>query len=108
MQHLLDECAAAGVTQIHGEIPYTHPFVDALIAAADADLGLAGDSSMMALPFDLGALVAKAVPEAADSVRELPDDLMCRLLFGESSGRDLEPVPPRSWDLTGGWGGSAT
>ena len=66
VQHLLDECAAAGVTQIHGEIPYTHPFVDALVATADADLELTGDSSMMALPFDLGALVAKAVPEAAE------------------------------------------
>ena len=92
VQHLLDECAAAGVTQIHGEIPYTHPFVDALVATADADLGVTGDSSMMALPFDLGALIAKAVPEAAESVRELPVDLMCRLLFGESSGRDIEPI----------------
>ena len=92
VQYLLDECAAAEVTQIHGEIPYTHPFVDALVATADADLELTGDSSMMALPFDLGALVAKAVPEAAGSVRGLPDDLICRLLFGESSGRDIEPI----------------
>ena len=47
---------------------------------------------MMALPLDLGSLIAKAVPEALGSVRELPDDLICRLLFGESSGRDIEPV----------------
>ena len=92
VQHLLDKCAADGVTQIHGEIPHSHPFVEALVATADADLRLTGDSSMMALPFDLGALIAKAVPEAAESVRELPVDLMCRLLFGESSGRDIEPI----------------
>ena len=92
VQYLLDECAAAGVTQIHGEIPYTHPFVDALVATADADLGLTGDSSMMALPFDLGGLIAKAVPEAAELACKLPDDVMCRLLFGESSGSDIEPV----------------
>ena len=42
VQYLLDECAAAEVTQIHGEIPYTHPFVDALVATADADLGTHG------------------------------------------------------------------
>ena len=92
VQHLLDECAAAGVTEIHGEIPHTHPFVDALVAAADADLEITGNSSMMALPCDLGALIAKAVPEAAELARRLPDDVICRLLFGESSGSDLEPV----------------
>ena len=92
VQYLLDECAEAGVTQIHGEIPHGHPFVDALVATADADLELTGDSSMMALPFDLGSLIAKAVPEAAELARRLPDDLMCRLLFGESSGRDIEPI----------------
>ena len=32
---------------------------------ADADLELTGDSSMMALPFDLGSLIARAVPDAA-------------------------------------------
>ena len=57
---------------------------------------------MMALPFNLGALVAKAVPEAAESVRGLPDDVMCRLLFGESSGRDIGTYPSRSRDLAGG------
>ncbi len=94
VQHLLNECMAAGVTEIHGEIPHSHPFVDALVATADADLRFAGDSSMMALPLDLSALIAKAAPEAAESVvcRRLPDDLMCRLLFGESSSRDLEPI----------------
>ena len=92
VQYLLDECAAAGVTQVRGELPCGHPFVDALVTAAAADLWLAGDSSMMALPLNLDSLIAKAVPEAADSVRRLPADLMCRLLFGESSGRDLEPI----------------
>ena len=92
VQYLLDECAEAGVTQIHGEIPHSHPFVDALVATADADLRLTGNSSMMALPFDLGALIAKAVPEAAELACKLPVDLMCRLLFGESSGRDIEPI----------------
>ena len=92
VQYLLNECAAAGVTRIHGAIPHSHPFVDALVTAADADLWLAGDCSMMALPLAPDSLIAKTVPEAADSVRRLPDDLLCRLLFGESSGRDLEPV----------------
>ena len=92
VQYLLDECAAAGVTHIEGGIPHSHPFVDALVADAEADLWLLGNSSMMALPFDLGSLIAKAVPEAAELARRLPVDLMCRLLFGESSGRDLEPV----------------
>ena len=31
-------------------------------------------------------------PEATPLARRLPVDLMCRLLFGESSGRDLEPI----------------
>ena len=92
VQYLLDECAAAEVTHIEGGIPHSHPFVDALVADAEADLWLLGNSSMMALPFDLGSLIAKAVPEAAELARRLPVDLMCRLLFGESSGRDLEPV----------------
>ena len=48
VQYLLDECAEAEVTQIHGEIPHSHPFVDALVATADADLRLTGNSSMMA------------------------------------------------------------
>ena len=51
VQYLLDECAEAGVTQIHGEIPHSHPFVDALVATADADLRLTGNSSMMAPAF---------------------------------------------------------
>ena len=92
VQCLLDACAEAGVMQIQGEIPHGHPFVDALVAAADADLGLTGNNSMMALPFDLGSLIAWAVPEAAELARRLPADLMCRLLFGESSGRELEPI----------------
>ncbi len=92
VQCLLDACAEAGVMQIQGEIPHGHPFVDALVAAADADLGLTGNNSMMALPFDLGSLIAMAVPEAAELAPRLPADLMCRLLFGESSGRELEPI----------------
>ena len=92
VQCLIDACAEAGVMQIQGEIPNSHPFVDALVAAADADLRLTGNSSMMALPFDLGSLIARAVPEAAKLAGRLPADVMCRLLFGESSGRDLEPI----------------
>ncbi len=92
VQHLLDECAATGVRQVHGEIPHSHPFVDTLVATADADLWLAGNSSMMALPLNPGSLIAKAVPEATEAIRRLPADLMCRLLFGESSGRDIEPI----------------
>ena len=92
VQYLLDECAEAGVVQIQGAIPHSQPFVDALVVAADADLELTGDNSMMALPFDLGSLIARAVPEAGELAHRLPTDLVCRLLFGESSGRDLEPV----------------
>ena len=89
---LLDACAEAGVTQINGAIPHSHPFVDVLVVASDADLELTGNSSMMALPFDLGSLIARAVPEAAELAPRLPTDLVCRLLFGESTGRDLEPI----------------
>ena len=108
MQHLLDECAAAGVTQIHGEIPYTHPFVDALVATADADLGLTGDSSMMALPFDLGSLIAKAVPEAAESVTRAAGRYDVSASVWRVFWPRLGTCPPRSWDLAGGRGGSAT
>lgn len=89
VQCVIDE---AGVTRVHGVIPHNHPFVDALVAAADADLKLGGDNSMMVLPFDLESLVAAAAPEAVAAARRLPADLVCRLLFGESSGRDLETV----------------
>ncbi len=92
VQFLLDECSEAGVTQIHGEIPHTHPFVDALVVASDADLELTGDNSMMALPFDLGSMIDRVVPEAGELAPGLPADLMCRLLFGESSGPDVEPI----------------
>ena len=90
--YLLEECAAAQVTRIQGEIPHGHHFVDALVQATNADLRLSGSSSMMVLPLHLDALIAKAAPESAEWVRRLPEDLICRLLFGESSGRDLEPV----------------
>ncbi|MDE3000070.1 MAG: GNAT family N-acetyltransferase [Gemmatimonadota bacterium] len=89
---LLDECAENGVTQIYGEIPHGHPFVDALVAAADADLRLGGDNSMMVLPCNLESLIASTIPDGAELARRLPVDLVCRLLFGESSGRDLEPI----------------
>ena len=92
VQCVVEECAETGVTQVHGMIPHGHPFVDALVAAADADLRLGGDNSMMVLPFDLESLVARAVPDAVALARRLPVDLVCRLLFGESSGRDLEPI----------------
>lgn len=92
VQYLVGACAAAGVTQIHGGIPHDHPFVDALVASADADLWIAGNSSLMALPLDLSSLMAKAAPEALESVGELPDELICRLLFGALSGPDLEPL----------------
>ena len=89
---LLQECAAAGLKRMEGEIPHGHPFVDALVNASGADLRLTGDASMMVLPLHLDALIARAAPEAGEWVRRLPHDLTCRLLFGESSGRDLEPV----------------
>lgn len=92
VQFVLDACAKAGVTRIGGAIPHSHPFVDALVAAAHADLEITGDNSMMVLPFDLGSLVARAAPDAAALVRGLPADLMCRLLFGEASGSDLAPI----------------
>ena len=82
----------AGVTRVHGVIPHNHPFVDALVAATDADLRLGGDNSMMVLPCDVESLIARAVPDAAALARRLPVDLVSRLLFGESSGRDLEPI----------------
>ena len=90
--HLLEGCAAAGLKRVEGEIPHGHPFVDALVSASGADLAPAGNGSMMVLPMDLDALIARAAPEAEEWVRRLPHDLTCRLLFGESSGRDLEPV----------------
>lgn len=90
--HLLEGCAAAGLKRVEGEIPPGHPFVDALVGASGADLAPAGNGSMMVLPVDLDALIARAAPEAEEWVRRLPHDLTCRLLFGESSGRDLEPV----------------
>ena len=65
---------------------------DALVVASDADLELTGDNSMMALPFDLGSMIDRVVPEAGELAPGLPADLMCRLLFGESSGRDVEPI----------------
>ena len=89
---LLAECAAAGLKRVEGEIPHGHPFVDALVGASGADLHLTGDASMMVLPLHLDALIAQAAPAAEEWVRRLPHDLTCRLLFGESSGRDLEPV----------------
>ncbi len=92
VDRLLHECARDGVAQIVGEIPHNHPFVDALVAAADADLELGGDNSMMVLPFDLDSLIAMAAPEAVALAGRLPVDWVCRLLFGESSGRDLEPI----------------
>ena len=90
--YLLEKCAAAGLKRVEGEIPHGHPFADALVRATNADLRLSGSSSMMVLPLHLDALIAKAAPEAAEWVRRLPEDLICRLLFGESSGRDLESV----------------
>ncbi len=90
--YLLGECAAAGLKRVEGEIPHAHPFVDALVSASAADLHLTGEASMMVLPMDLDALIARAAPEAEEWVRRLPHDLTCRMLFGESSGRDLEPV----------------
>ena len=92
VQCVIDECAEAGVTKIQGEIPHSHPFVDALIAATDADLRLGGDNSMMVLPCDVKSLIAMTVPDAAELARRLPVDLVCRLLFGEVSGSDLARV----------------
>ncbi len=92
VQCVLDACADAGVTRISGAIPHSHPFVDALVAAADADLEITGDNSMMVLPFELGSLVGRAAPGAAELAGGLPVDLMCRLLFGEASGSDLGPI----------------
>ena len=92
VHHLLAECDRVGVTRVYGEIPQTHPFVDTLLSAADADLELAGDASMMGLPLDLAGLVEKVAPAAASSVQKIPADLLLRLLFGESSMRDLRPV----------------
>ena len=90
--YLLQECAAAGLKRVEGEIPHAHPFVDALVNASGADLHLTGNASMMVLPLQLDELIARAAPEAEEWVRRLPHDLTCRLLFGESSGRDLEPI----------------
>ena len=90
--YLLHECAAAGLKRVEGQIPHGHPFVDALVNASGADLRLTGQDSMMVLPLHLDGLIARAAPEAGEWVRRLPHDLTCRLLFGESSGRDLEPV----------------
>ena len=92
VQHLLAECDAGAVTQVHGEIPHNHPFVDDLVATAEADLQPTGNGSMMALPLDVPSLIDRVVPEATAEVRKLPTDLLCRLLFGESSGRDLMPI----------------
>ncbi len=92
VQRVLDACAEAGVTRISGAIPHSHPFVDALVVTAAADLEITGDNSMMVLPFDLGSLVGRAAPEATPLYRRLPADLMCRLLFGEASGSDLAPI----------------
>ena len=89
---LLGECRSPGLKRVEGEIPHTHPFVDALVNASGADLRVTGDATMMVLPLHLDALIAKAAPEAAEWVRRLPHDLTCRLLFGESSGRGLEPI----------------
>ena len=92
VQCALDACADAGVTRISGAIPHSHPFVDALVVAANADLEITGDNSMMVLPCDLGSLVDTAAPEATPLSRRLPADLICRLLFGEASGSDLAPI----------------
>jgi len=91
LQHLLMECDNSEVTQVYGEIPHTHPFVDSLVSATEADLELKGNASMMALPLDLPRLVEKTVG-AIDSVHKIPTDLLLRLLFGESSTQDLLPV----------------
>lgn len=92
VQHLLAECDARSVTETRGEIPHNHPFVDALVATAEADLQPTGDGSMMTLPLDMTSLIDRIAPEATDAIRRLPTDLLCRLLFGESSGRDVMPL----------------
>ncbi|MBT4100934.1 MAG: GNAT family N-acetyltransferase [Gemmatimonadetes bacterium] len=92
VQHLLAECSRSGVTQVYGDIPHTHPFVDALLQATGADLELAGNASMMALPLDLSMLIEKTVPTASSFAQRIPVDLLLRLLFGESSLQDLLPV----------------
>ena len=91
IQHLLMECDRCEVTQVYGEIPHTHPFVDALVSATEADLELQGDASMMARPLNLPRLIEKtagSIPAGS----KIPTDLLLRLLFGESSTQDLLPV----------------
>jgi hypothetical protein len=92
VQHLLAECDAREVTHVYAGFPHIHPFVDLLVATANADMHLTGDGSMMALPMDLPALIDKVLPEAKGILPILPRDLLCRLLFGESSGTDIMPV----------------
>jgi GNAT superfamily N-acetyltransferase len=92
VQHLLVECAAREVTRMFGEIPHNHAFVDTVVAIAEADLHPAGCGSMMALPMDLPALIERVAPEATEALCRLPTDLLCRLLFGESSATDLMAV----------------
>lgn len=90
--HLLAECDAAEVTEVYGGIPPGHAFVDALVVTAEADLRHTGDGSMMALPLDMSSLIDKVLPRAPQEIRRLPADLLCRLLFGESSAGELIPV----------------
>jgi GNAT superfamily N-acetyltransferase len=92
VRHLRAECDAAGVTRVRGDIPYKHPFVDALATAADADLQPTGYGAMMALPLHRDALVDKVAPAAPAAVGDLPADLLCRLLFGEMGGDEVGPV----------------
>ena len=108
VQHLLDECAAAGVTQIEGEIPHSHPFVDALVATADADLGTHGRQ------LDDGPALR---PRRADRQGRARSGGIGSRTAGRSDvsafvWRVLWPRlgthPPRPRDLAGGWGGSST
>jgi len=46
----------------------------------------------MALPLDMSSLIDKVLPRAPQEIRRLPADLLCRLLFGESSAGELIPV----------------